>query len=95
MTEKDKYTWDGMPIHGAFDSEEEYQKALEEYKQVILALWEDMNRFDELCRTNPEAARATAEASRAESEAAARATAEAEVAESEVAPEEAPEPYSS
>ena len=110
MKEKDKYTWDGMPIHGAFDSEEEYQKALEEYKQGILALWEDMNRFDELCRTNPEAARATAEASharseaaaraaaeasRAESEAAARATAEAEVAESEVAPEEAPEPYSS
>ncbi|MHB9293236.1 hypothetical protein Holit_02357 [Hollandina sp. SP2] len=68
MKEKHKYTWDGMPVHGAFDSEKEYQKALEKHKEEILALWEDMNRFSELCRTNPEAARAAAEASRAESE---------------------------
>jgi hypothetical protein len=37
MKEKNKYTWDGMPIHGAFDNEEEYQKALEKYKEEILA----------------------------------------------------------
>jgi hypothetical protein len=80
MKGKNKYTWDGMPIHGAFDSEEEYQKALEKYKEEILALWDDMSRFSELCRTNPEAARAEAEA---------------EIAESEVAPEFAPEPHSS
>jgi hypothetical protein len=77
MKEKNKYTWDGMPIHGAFDSEEEYQKALEDRKKDILVLWEDMNRFDELIRTDPEAARAAAEA---------------EIAASEVAPEFAPEP---
>jgi hypothetical protein len=80
MKEKNKYTWDGEPIYEAFDSEEEYQKALEEHKQEILALWDDMIRFDELIRTNPEAARAAAEAARAESE---------------VAPEFTSEPHSS
>ncbi|MDR2393899.1 MAG: hypothetical protein LBD93_07075 [Treponema sp.] len=77
MKERNKYTWDGMPIHGAFDNEEEYQKALEKYKEEILALWDDMSRFSELCRTDPDAARAAADAARAESE---------------VAPEFAPEP---
>ncbi|MDR0721939.1 MAG: hypothetical protein LBF75_03960 [Treponema sp.] len=50
------------------------------YEEQFWADWEDMNRFDELYRTNPEAARAAAEASRAASE---------------VAPEFAPEPHSS
>ncbi|MDR0722041.1 MAG: hypothetical protein LBF75_04500 [Treponema sp.] len=80
MKEKNKYTWDGDPIYEAFDSEEEYEKAVEEHEKEILALWDDMSRFSELCRTNPEAARAAAEASHSESE---------------VVPEFAPEPPSS
>ncbi|MDR1031383.1 MAG: hypothetical protein LBL76_10995 [Treponema sp.] len=76
MKEKNKYTWDGDPIYEAFDSEEKYEKAVEEREKEILALWEDMNQFDELLRTDPEAARAVAEA---------------EIAASEVAPEFAPE----
>ncbi|MHB9293570.1 hypothetical protein Holit_02696 [Hollandina sp. SP2] len=84
MKEKNKYTWDGEPIYEAFDSEEECEKAVEEREKEILTLWEDMNRFDELLRTDPDAARAAA--SRAASEAAALAEAEAEFAESEVTP---------
>ena len=68
---------DGQPIYEAFDSEEEYNEALAKYKEQFWAEWEEMNRFSELNRTNPEAARAAAEASRAKSE---------------VAPEFAPEP---
>ncbi|MDR0722621.1 MAG: hypothetical protein LBF75_07515, partial [Treponema sp.] len=68
-------------------------------------LMAEMKRWDEfrkLYRTDPEAARAAAEASRARGKAAARAEAKASRAttktshtENEVAPEEAPEPHSS
>jgi hypothetical protein len=52
---------DGQPIYEAFDSEEEYNEALVKYEEQFWAEWEEMNKFRELCRTNPEAARATAE----------------------------------
>jgi ectoine hydroxylase-related dioxygenase (phytanoyl-CoA dioxygenase family) len=92
------------------ESVEERKKRLEKEVAELRAEWKSWEEFSELCRTNPEAARAAAEASRARGKAAARAAVEASRArskaasraatktshtESEVAPEEAPEPHSS
>ncbi|MDR2393507.1 MAG: hypothetical protein LBD93_05065 [Treponema sp.] len=84
MKEKNKYTWDGEPIYEAFNSEEEYQKAIEKRKEEILALWEDLEEHSKQWDTaHPEiAAKRRTE----------HVIAEAARAASEVAPEFAPEP---
>jgi hypothetical protein len=60
------------------ESAEERKKRLEKETAELLAEWKSWEEFDELIRTNPDAARAAAEAAHAASE---------------VAPEFAPEPY--
>lgn len=64
------------PIYEVFDDKEEYERACEIYEEWLIAEMERWDKFDELLRTDPEAARAAAEA---------------EIAASEVAPEFAPE----
>jgi hypothetical protein len=69
---------EGEPIYEAFDDKEEYERAYEIYEAWLMGEMKRWDEFDELIRTNPEAARAAAEAAHAASE---------------VAPEFAPEPY--
>jgi hypothetical protein len=69
---------DGESIYEAFDDKEEYERAYEIYEVWLMGEMKRWEEFDELLRTNPEAARAAAEA---------------EIAESEVVPEFDPEPY--